>query len=149
MERTIDIPKTTTSGHPVHAVHIVPPGERVAAGKALRDKLPREQLGRWNDIKGRPDPIDILHKSDAGRMRKLLPIRYGRMLQSPFTFYRGAAAVMVADLARTDLHSPMQIKPSVIMPRLRPRFEKAKLLPVRSPRLGFLKLCRREISAEP
>ena len=47
------------------------------------------------------DPIDILRESDAGRLKELVPIRYGRMLQSPFTFYRGAAGVMAADLAQT------------------------------------------------
>src|SRR6516164_66068 len=78
---------------------IVSENERMAAGKALRDKIPREQHGRWNGVKGRLNPIEILHKSDAGRMKKLIPIRYGRMLQSPF--YRGAAGIMAADLART------------------------------------------------
>src|SRR5512134_117869 len=73
----------------------------IRAGKLLRDKLPREQLGEWTEFKGRTSPIDILRTSDAGRMKELVPIRYGRMLQSPFTFYRGAAAVMAADLALT------------------------------------------------
>src|SRR6516165_8436874 len=79
---------------------------RVAIGKALRDKIPRKQHGRWQEAKDRPNPIDILRKSDATRMKELLPIRYGRMLQSPFFFYRGAAGVMAADLAQmrnTDL----------------------------------------------
>src|SRR5215471_14839844 len=80
MERTKDITRPTISRSGPHVERITSPGERAAAGKALRDKIPREQLGRWNDIKGRPDPIDLLHKSDAGRTRKLLPIRYGRML---------------------------------------------------------------------
>src|SRR5271169_3920642 len=84
-----------------HALHVVSPDEWMAAGKALRDKIPREQHGRWNGVKGRPDPIDLLHKSDVGRMKKLIPIRYGRMLQSPFAFYRGSAGIMAADLART------------------------------------------------
>jgi uncharacterized protein (DUF2252 family) len=100
MERTIDVVKSADLRSAVHAVHIVSPDARVAAGKALRDKLPREQLGLWNGAKGRPDPIDLLHKSDAGRIKDLIAIRYGRMLPSPFTFYRGAAAVMAADLAR-------------------------------------------------
>ena len=94
----MDIAKSTAFHD---AVHTASPEERVAAGKALRGKIPRELHGQWHDIKGRPNPIDLLHKSDAGRMKKLLEIRYGRMLQSPFAFYRGAAAVMAADLART------------------------------------------------
>src|SRR5690242_10247310 len=80
--------------------HIVSPDDRALAGKALRDKLARDQHGRWRPSKDRPSPIDILHKSDAGRVKELVPIRYGRMLQSPFAFYRGAAGVMAADLAR-------------------------------------------------
>ena len=94
----MDIAKSTAFHD---AVHIGSPEERVAAGKALREKIPRDMHGQRHDIKGRPNPIDLLHKSDAGRMKKLLEIRYGRMLQSPFAFYRGAAAVMAADLART------------------------------------------------
>jgi uncharacterized protein (DUF2252 family) len=73
----------------------------IRAGKLLRDKLPREQLGEWTEFKGRTSPIDILRMSDAGRMKELVPIRYGRMLQSPFAFYRGAAGVMASDLSRT------------------------------------------------
>ena len=58
---------------------------------------------RGKKRKGRPNLIDILRKSDAGRMNELVPIRYGRMLQSPFAFYRGAAGVMASDLARTPV----------------------------------------------
>jgi hypothetical protein len=76
---------------------------KIVAGKALRDKVPREQHGQRKGGKGRPNPIDILDKSDAGRMKELVPIRYGRILQSPFAFYRGAAGVMACDLARTPV----------------------------------------------
>ncbi|WP_027522288.1 DUF2252 domain-containing protein [Bradyrhizobium sp. Ec3.3] len=85
------------------ALHIVSPDARIAAGKALRDKVRREQHGRWNSLKGRADPIELLLKSDAGRLKKLIPIRYGRMLQSPFAFYRGSAGIMAADLARVPI----------------------------------------------
>jgi hypothetical protein len=85
---------------PGGATHIVSRRNRVAIGKALRDKIPRKQHGRWKEAKDRPNPIDILRKSDATRMKELVPIRYGRMLQSPFVFYRGAAGVMAADLAQ-------------------------------------------------
>ena len=71
------------------------------AGKALRAKIPLEQHGEWKEFEGRTRPIGILRKSDAGRMKELVPIRYGRMLQSPFAFYRGAAGVMASDLSRT------------------------------------------------
>jgi uncharacterized protein (DUF2252 family) len=80
---------------------IVSPDDRAAAGKALRDKVPREQHGVWKEFKGRPSPIDILRKSDVGRIKELVPIRHGRMLQSPFAFYRGSAGLMASDLART------------------------------------------------
>src|SRR3974390_2204552 len=97
MKRTADIIEPVSP----NVGHIVPPDERVAAGKALRDRIPREEHGRWTEVRGRPGPIDLLHKSDAGRMKELLAIRYGRMLPSPFTFFRGAAGVMASDLART------------------------------------------------
>jgi uncharacterized protein (DUF2252 family) len=72
-----------------------------AAGKRLRDTVPFEAQGRWRAEKRRTDPIDILRAADATRVPDLVPLRYGRMLQSPFTFYRGSAGVMAADLSRT------------------------------------------------
>lgn len=81
--------------------HIVSPDDRAGAGKVLRDKLAREEQSRWKPSKDRPDPIDILRKSDSSRVRELVPIRYGRMLRSPFAFYRGSAGVMAADLSQT------------------------------------------------
>jgi len=81
--------------------HSVPRDQRAEAGKALRDKVHRTQHAQWKAAKDRRDPIDILRRSDAGRLKEVVPIRYGRMLASPFAFYRGSAAVMAADLART------------------------------------------------
>ena len=78
----------------------VSPDTRSAAGKALRDKIAREDLGWWKAEKRRANPVDVLMKSDSERMPQLVPIRYGRMLQSPFAFYRGSAGVMAADLAK-------------------------------------------------
>jgi len=71
-----------------------------AAGKAMRDKTPRHAHAHWKRS-SRIDPIKILRASDAGRIPELVPIRYGRMLQSPFAFYRGSAGLMAADLAAT------------------------------------------------
>jgi uncharacterized protein (DUF2252 family) len=71
------------------------------AGKRLRDAIPRTDHARWRPETGRSDPIQILRASDEGRVEVLIPIRYGRMLASPFAFYRGAAAIMAADLAGT------------------------------------------------
>ena len=73
--------------------------ERIAAGRALREKLPRSEHAAWTPpAKGR-DPIAILEKSNEDRLQDLVPIRYGRMLRSPFTFLRGSAALMAHDLA--------------------------------------------------
>ena len=70
--------------------------ERRAAGKALRDVAPRAAQGGWRPAKDRRDPIEILHESNKGRIPALVRIRFGRMAQSPFAFYRGSAAVMAA-----------------------------------------------------
>ena len=77
------------------------PSERRALGKALRDKVPRESHAGWKAPRDRRDPIDLLLESDAGRIPQLIPIRFGRMMQSPFSFYRGSASIMAADLATT------------------------------------------------
>jgi uncharacterized protein (DUF2252 family) len=75
--------------------------ERVARGKAAREAAPRSSHGRWEPATDRPDPVSLLIEQGANRVPELLPIRYGRMLVSPFTFYRGAALIMAADLAGT------------------------------------------------
>ena len=77
------------------------PADRNAAGKRLRDRVPRDAHAGWRAHAGRADPVGILHAADATRQKELVPLRYGRMLQSPFTFYRGSAGVMAADLAET------------------------------------------------
>src|SRR5215510_4259146 len=78
------------------------PAERLAAGRALRDKVPRRSHASWQAPADRPDPIHLLEDSSQGRLSELLPIRYGRMLASPFAFLRGAAAIMAWDLASTS-----------------------------------------------
>ncbi len=80
---------------------LIDPDERIAAGRALRDRLRRGQHSDWRPDNDRADPIAILKRSDRGRLRRLVPIRYGRMIESPFAFLRGAAEIMAADLART------------------------------------------------
>jgi uncharacterized protein (DUF2252 family) len=81
----------------------IKPAERRAHGKRLRDAAPRDAHAAWRGHVERADPIGILRAADATRQKELVPLRYGRMLQSPFTFYRGSAAVMAADLARTPV----------------------------------------------
>src|SRR5271155_6170172 len=75
--------------------------ERRRAGSGLRETVPRKSHGSWQTPANRPDPIQLLIESDAGRIPGLLPIRYARMQESPFAFLRGAAAVMAFDLAQT------------------------------------------------
>src|SRR6516162_2647102 len=75
--------------------------ELVAMGKALRDKCPRTAHAVWQPSSNRPDALELLVESSKGRIPQLIPIRYGRMMQTPFTFYRGAALNMAADLACT------------------------------------------------
>jgi uncharacterized protein (DUF2252 family) len=74
-------------------------GERMARGKAARAETPRAAHGQWQPARGRPDPVALLEEQAASRVADLVPVRYGRMLVSPFTFYRGAALIMGADLA--------------------------------------------------
>ncbi len=74
---------------------------RQAKGKEARAQTPRSSHAEWNAARDREDPVAILERQADSRVQELVPIRYGRMLVSPFTFYRGAAAVMAADLART------------------------------------------------
>jgi uncharacterized protein (DUF2252 family) len=73
--------------------------ERVALGKAARSKVPRSQHADWEAPVGRTDPVEMLLKGAEGSDQELVPIRFGRMLESPFTFFRGAASMMAADLA--------------------------------------------------
>ena len=75
--------------------------ERRTQGRALRDAVPRESHGHWRAPSGRRDPVELLVESNTDRMPQLIPIRHGRMVESPFAFYRGSAALMAADLART------------------------------------------------
>jgi uncharacterized protein (DUF2252 family) len=79
--------------------HGVPHAERRAAGKALRERVARDVLANWQPDARRADPVDLLLASSAGRVPELLPIRHGRMMASPFAFFRGAAAVMAHDLS--------------------------------------------------
>ena len=76
-------------------------GERMAAGKALRDKVPREKHGEFRLHPKRQDPVSIIEEQAKTRLPFLVPIRHSRMLASPFAFLRGSAAVMAADLAHT------------------------------------------------
>jgi uncharacterized protein (DUF2252 family) len=84
--------------------------ERVARGKAARADVPRSSHGEWEPAPGRRDPVDLLEEQAHTRVPELVPIRYGRMLTSPFAFFRGGAYLMAADLAgtpRSGLHTQL------------------------------------------
>ena len=84
--------------------------ERVATGKAARVEVPRSEHAAWEPASNRPSPVDLLEEQAQTRVPELVPIRYGRMLVSPFTFYRGAAYLMASDLAnmsRTSLRTQL------------------------------------------
>ncbi|MFN2181191.1 MAG: DUF2252 family protein, partial [Candidatus Promineifilaceae bacterium] len=73
--------------------------ERVRQGKAARSDCPRSSHAAWDPAPGRPDPVALLEDQARSRIPELVPIRYERMLFSPFAFYRGAAAIMASDLS--------------------------------------------------
>jgi uncharacterized protein (DUF2252 family) len=80
---------------------ILTPAERVARGREARADVPRSSHARFTPAADRLDPIALLEEQAASRVPELVPVRYGRMLVSPFTFYRGATLIMAADLAAT------------------------------------------------
>ena len=77
--------------------------QREARGRTARSVAPRSGHGRWEPAPRRPDPVALLEEQAASRVPQMVPIRYGRMLVSPFTFYRGAALIMATDLAATPV----------------------------------------------
>lgn len=91
--RKLPAPKTAYGAKPY--------SEQYAAGKALRATCPRTSHTGWKAPAGRRDPVEMVLESEKGRMSELLPLRHGRMARSAFTFYRGAALTMAADLATT------------------------------------------------
>ncbi len=104
---TLESPPTDPDDGESIAADLSPVAESTSeAGRRERVRLPRRILGQHVGAADRPDPIAVLEAQGATRVQELLPIRYGRMAVSPFTFYRGAAAVMAADLGaapRTNL----------------------------------------------
>src|SRR5688500_15321841 len=93
-----DFPLVTAGG-----VQRRDPKARAKEGRAARKRVPHASHGEWRPAGDRPDPIDVLAAQATTRLPELVPIRYGRMLVSPFTYYRGAAAVMASDLASTPV----------------------------------------------
>ncbi len=79
------------------------PAERAARGKTARAEVPRESHAVFDPPADRPDPIGLLEEQAKSRVPELVPVRYGRMMVSPFTFFRGAALPMASDLAATPV----------------------------------------------
>jgi uncharacterized protein (DUF2252 family) len=79
------------------------PAERAARGKMARAEVPRTSHAQFEPAKDRPDPIALLEEQSKTRVPELVPVRYGRMMVSPFTYYRGAALPMASDLATTPV----------------------------------------------
>ena len=77
--------------------------ERRAVGRSLRERVPRSSHAAWSPAADRPDPINLLEEQDRSRLAQFVPIRYGRMIASPFGFLRGSAVVMASDLAATPV----------------------------------------------
>jgi uncharacterized protein (DUF2252 family) len=95
------------NGAPLEPVPIAPPLptplERMEEGKSRRSKVPRSAHARWKPSRHRTDPISLLEESNKTRVQHLVPIRYGRMIVSPFTYYRGSPIVMANDLAQAPV----------------------------------------------
>ncbi len=104
----IDIaPTTTPPSRSVTRKARLSRDDRIARGRANRADMSRSSHAGWEPSVHRRDPVEMLEEQATTRVADLIPIRYGRMLVSPFTFYRGAAYLMAADLAelpRSDLH---------------------------------------------
>src|ERR1022692_3924017 len=90
-----------TAGSSTSAASELTRSERMEAGKKARKEVPRSSHAEWEPFAGRPDPVELLEEQASTRVPELVPIRYGRMSVSPFTFFRGAALLMSSDLAHT------------------------------------------------
>jgi hypothetical protein len=99
--------KSRVSGRSVSALKVfqgeLPISDRRAAGKAIRNQVPRESHGEWSRRPDFPGAVEIVMQTNKGRQEELVPLRMARMTASPFAFYRGAAAVMAHDLASTPI----------------------------------------------
>ncbi|MEI6885797.1 MAG: DUF2252 domain-containing protein [Bacteroidota bacterium] len=100
---SVDAANPANSGNIKLSIHHAPRNERYEMGKKLRKTCHRSSHANWVAPVKRQDPIDLLLASEAGRLPDLLPLRHGRMARSPFTFFRGSAFNMAADLANTPV----------------------------------------------
>jgi uncharacterized protein (DUF2252 family) len=98
---TTDSPTRSATPSAGPAVLHLSVAERVARGRAARDEVPRSSHADFTPSTARPDPLEVLEQQATTRVPELVPIRHGRMLVTPFTFYRGGAMIMAGDLAAT------------------------------------------------
>ena len=105
MKKVLDAP----DGNPRRPANKKPPrfvprparAELIERGEAMRKQCPRSSHAVWSPPHDRPDPLQLIEDANVGRIPELIPLRHGRMLPSPFTFYRGTALNMAVDLAGT------------------------------------------------
>jgi uncharacterized protein (DUF2252 family) len=97
------LPRSTQRYQLDSGVARLTPAERAARGKTARAEVPRESHAAFDPPPGRPDPIGLLEEQAKSRVPELVPVRWGRMMVSPFTFFRGAALPMASDLASTPV----------------------------------------------
>ena len=102
-DEAADDAMATASDTPGIVTHLTA-AERAARGKAARNRASLASHGEWSAAPDRPDPVALLEEQAATRVPELVPIRYGRMLTSPFAFYRGGAYLMASDLAAAAAH---------------------------------------------
>ena len=100
MEKAL-VPKPKANPGAQITTDVLSVGDRMEAGRALRETVPRASHAEFSPAPDRPNPIELLQGQAADRVVDLVPIRYGRMVSSPFAFLRGSAAVMAQDLAST------------------------------------------------
>jgi uncharacterized protein (DUF2252 family) len=102
--RTAEAPPRSTQRYQLDSgVARLTPAERAARGKTARAEVPRESHAAFDPPPDRPDPIGLLQEQGKSRVPELVPVRWGRMMVSPFTFFRGAALPMASDLASTPV----------------------------------------------
>ena len=102
-ETTASAPQLRSAPEPARDIRHAARGDQLAAGKALRATCPRRSHAGWTSPASRRDAVEMVLEAEKGRMADLLPLRHGRMVRSAFTFYRGAALAMAADLASTPV----------------------------------------------
>ena len=98
--RTVVLPRNAATGLEAPRRKLTP-AERRVRGKAARAEVPRESHAQWKPPEDRPDPVALLESQAVNRVPDLVPVRWGRMMETPFTYYRGAALPMASDLAST------------------------------------------------